>query len=87
MRTRTKKWLARLALPLVLALAGCPAPDHDDDDDSAAPGDDDTSVADDDAGDDDTAAADDAGDDDNMEDYGPRTDDGSAPLHPDFLRG
>ena len=80
MRNRTKTWLARLALPLVLALAGCPAPNHDDDDDSASPADDDT------ADDDTTIADDDAGDDDNMEDYGPRTDDGSAPYHPDFLR-
>ena len=84
MRKRTKKWLARLALPLVLAVAGCPAPSHtgdDDDNDDSAATDDDTV-----AGDDDTAADDDttAGDDDNMDDYGPRSDDGSAPYHPDF---
>jgi hypothetical protein len=34
--------------------------------------------------DDDSAVAD---DDDVMVDYGVRTDDGSAPYHPDFLRG
>ncbi len=35
---------------------------------------------DDDSGDDDTS-----GDDDVQEDYGPRSDDGSAPLHPDLV--
>jgi hypothetical protein len=63
-------------MPIALALAGCPPPDHGDD------GDDDTI-----AGDDDSAAGDDddfVGDDDDMTDYGPRTDDGAAPYHPVF---
>ncbi len=84
MRTRTKKWLARLGLPLALSLAGCPPPDHGDgDDDDATFGDDDSA-----AGDDDTTGVpdDDTGDDDVMEDYGPRTDDGTGDYHPDLLR-
>jgi len=63
-------------MPLVLAVAGCPPPEHPDvGDDDATMGDDDDSAADDD---------DVTGDDDVQEDYGPRSDDGSAPLHPDF---
>jgi hypothetical protein len=82
MRTRTKKWLARLALPLALSLAGCPPPDHGDGDDDSMPGDDDSA-----AGDDDTAVEDDdTGDDDVMEDYGPRSDNGAGAYHPDLLR-
>jgi len=81
MPTKTHRWIARLAMPLALALAGCPPPNHDDDDN----GDDDSAVSDDDdtVGDDDDTTA---GDDDDMTDYGPRTDDGAAPYHPDFPR-
>ena len=85
MRKTTRRWLAALALPALLALAGCPPGNDDDDDDSGAPGDDDSAQPDDDdddvAGDDDTA-----GDDDNMDYYGVRSDDGSAPRHPSLLR-
>ncbi len=80
-RTRLVHWAIRLGMPLVLAVAGCPPPEHpDQNDDDATVGDDDT------AGDDDDSAADDdsTGDDDVQEDYGPRSDDGSAPMHPDF---
>jgi hypothetical protein len=87
MRHATKKLLAALALPFVLAIAGCESGDDDDTvgDDDSATGDDDSSATDDDdsAGDDDDTV----GDDDNMTDYGVRTDDGSAPRHPGFLRG
>lgn len=86
MRKTTRRWLAALALPALLALAGCPpGNDDDDDDDSGAPGDDDSAVTDDDddvTGDDDDAV----GDDDNMDYYGVRPDNGAAPRHPGFLR-
>ena len=81
MTTKAHRWIARLAMPIALALAGCPAPDHGDDDDN---GDDDSAMTDDDdttMGDDDDTTT---GDDDDMTDYGPRTDDGTAPYHPDF---
>ena len=89
MRTRTRQWLAALALPALLSLAGCPPPNHDEegDDDANPPGDDDSAQLDDD--DDDTVGDDDdatAGDDDNVDYYGVRPDDGSAPRHPGFLR-
>ena len=85
MSKKTHRWIARLAMPLALALAGCPPPNHDDDDNGG--GDDDSAVSDDDdttgsAGDDDDTST---GDDDNMEDYGPRSDNGAAPYHPDVL--
>jgi len=68
--------LTLVLMPLALALAaGCP-PDRSDDDDSAVSDDDDSAPMDDD----------DNGDDDVAEDYGCRTDDGSAPHHP-LLRG
>ncbi len=75
-RTRLLRWTIRLGMPLVLAVAGCPPPDHPyaGDDDDATAGDDDDSAGDDDV----------TGDDDVQEDYGPRTDDGSAPRHPDL---
>ena len=82
-RSRALRWAVRLAMPLILAVAGCPAPEHpDENDDDATTGDDDTTAGDDDdsAGDDDTS-----GDDDVQEDYGPRSDDGSAPYHPDLV--
>lgn len=75
MRRVSKRWLAALGLPFVLAIASCEPTDDDD------ASDDDSATTDDDAGDDDTA------DDDNMDDYGTRTDDGSAAYHPLFLRG
>ena len=76
-RTRLIRWAVRLGMPLVLAVAGCPPPEHPDpnDDDDATMGDDDDSAGDDDV----------TGDDDVQEDYGPRSDDGSAPLHPDLV--
>ena len=86
MHGSTGRWLASLALPALLSLAGCPPPEHRDegdddtvpgDDDSAEPGDDDDTVP----GDDDTT-----GDDDDMILYGARSDDDSAPRHPDLLR-
>jgi len=73
--SRIKKYGAWLAMPLLLALAGCPPATHGDDDSSG----DDDSAGDDDAGDDDT------GDDDTQSDYGPQSDDGSAPLHPELV--
>ncbi len=82
MRATTRRWLAAMALPALLALAGCPPPNHDDDD--TVPGDDDSAPGDDDdatPGDDD-----DTGDDDDMIVYGVRTDDDSAPRHPSLLR-
>ena len=90
MRKTTRRWLAALALPALLALAGCPPPNHDDDDDDTGPGGDDDSAVVDDDDDDDTTAGDDddttAGDDDNVDYYGVRPDDGSAPRHPNLLR-
>ena len=85
MRRGTRSWLAGLAMPLLLALAGCPPQLGDDDvadDDDSAVNDDDV-VDDDDAVDDDDTGPD---DDDNMAEYGVRSDDGSAPHHPRFLR-
>jgi hypothetical protein len=83
MPNKTHRWIARLAMPIALALAGCPPPDHGDEgDDDTVAGDDDSAAGDDDdmVGDDDDAT----GDDDDMTDYGPRTDDGAAPYHPVF---
>ncbi len=83
MRRRTRSWLAGLAMPLLLALAGCPPQLGDDD---SGPDDDDSVVNDDDAvNDDDIVPPDDddaSDDDDNMAEYGVRSDDGSAPRHP-----
>ena len=78
---RVRTWLAGLAMPLALALAGC-GPDLSvyDDDDSALE-DDDDAVNDDDLGDDD-----DNGDDDDVPAYGCRRDDGTAKAPP-ALRG
>ena len=86
MRKTTRRWLAALAMPALLALAGCPPPNDDDDDDTGPAGDDDSALTDDDdsaAGDDDDTSV---GDDDNVDYYGVRPDDGSAPRHPGFLR-
>ena len=87
MRRRTRGWLAGLAMPLLLALAGCPPVLGDDDsgldDDDSAVGDDDAVDDDDVIGDDDTGSD----DDDIMTEYGVRSDDGTAPRHPHFLRG
>lgn len=79
---RAKILLLGLSMPAFLALSSCPPAPNDD---SAA--DDDSAAGDDDAGDDDVGDDDSGGDDDNMDAYGCRTDDGSAPLHPEFLRG
>ena len=83
MPKKAHRWIARLAMPIALALAGCPPPDHGDEGDDDVVGDDDSAMGDDDdvVGDDDDSAA---GDDDDMTDYGPRTDDGAAPYHPVF---
>ncbi len=75
MAARIERGASWLALPLLLALAGCPPPTHPEGDD-----DDDSATGDDDAADDDAAAA------DTMTDYGPRSCDGTAPVHPDLRR-
>ncbi len=89
MRRSTRRWLASLALPALLSLAGCPPPEHGDegDDDTNPPGDDDSA----DPGDDDDATPpgdddDTTGDDDDMILYGARSDDDTAPRHPALLR-
>jgi hypothetical protein len=82
MRRRLGIWMAGLAMPALLALAGCPpvlgGGDPSDDDDSAV-------TDDDDFVDDDDFTPDD--DDDNVPAYGVRVDDRTAAHHPEYLKG